>query len=486
MKIPAETSRQDWKQVVFLFLATLFIRLPFFTKDYIDRDESTFILMGQSVADGYLPYVYLWDLKPPLLFYIFGLIESVFPYSIEAIRFTGVLVVFTAAVVFRKIMIRGGMKNSFPASIALVMLSSEFGNLQGLMSEHLAVFFLLPGLYFFMKGRLILYWLSGLFFGAALLCKLSFAHGIFLLVLADTIINWNKKSFASQAVNVLVLGLGIIIPFILIALPYMIKDHEQLFIDSVFRAPLEYAAATRLSLADKFSTTWWIILSGLFISILAWNKRTNQTSRLVIYSIALLMGTIYTFFSSGIVNGHYLVLVYPFLLILLFGVILPSIPVIRYALLSLIVILLSFESLAEYARVSRSFRDHGHPYYSNAYVITEEIKKMGLEKEKIFFVDYHIGYWMLRSYPLTKSTTHPSNIDRAFLFKYFGGRNTGLEEMRYLLDTIRPELIVSKTPGIGFIRNEMETKQYFDSVLARDYKPMYIRPEKSIYTWIRK
>jgi len=30
---------------VFLFLAALFIRFPFFFRDYIDRDESTFILM---------------------------------------------------------------------------------------------------------------------------------------------------------------------------------------------------------------------------------------------------------------------------------------------------------------------------------------------------------------------------------------------------------------------------------------------------------
>ena len=59
---------------LFLFLSALFIRLPFFTRDYIDRDESTFILMGQSVADGHLPYVHLWDRQIKLyLFNCFSL-----------------------------------------------------------------------------------------------------------------------------------------------------------------------------------------------------------------------------------------------------------------------------------------------------------------------------------------------------------------------------------------------------------------------------
>ncbi|HCD98775.1 MAG TPA: hypothetical protein DEQ63_05800, partial [Flavobacteriaceae bacterium] len=45
-----------------LFIVAFAIRFPFFFRDYIDKDESTFILMGQSWADGYLPYLTLWDL----------------------------------------------------------------------------------------------------------------------------------------------------------------------------------------------------------------------------------------------------------------------------------------------------------------------------------------------------------------------------------------------------------------------------------------
>jgi len=71
------------------FLAALLIRLPFFFRDYIDRDESTFILMGQSWADGHLPYTQLWDLKPPLVFLFFTIVIKVFGESCIAICLLG-------------------------------------------------------------------------------------------------------------------------------------------------------------------------------------------------------------------------------------------------------------------------------------------------------------------------------------------------------------------------------------------------------------
>src|SRR5690242_3124333 len=98
---------------IFLFLTTFFIRFPFFFRDYIDKDESTFILMGQSIADGFLPYDRLWDLKPPLLFYFFALIEKVFPHSFAAIRFFGVIIIFLSALLLMKIAKQVNLRNGF-------------------------------------------------------------------------------------------------------------------------------------------------------------------------------------------------------------------------------------------------------------------------------------------------------------------------------------------------------------------------------------
>src|SRR5262245_53816945 len=84
---------------LFLFIATFFIRFPFFFRDYIDHDESTFILIGKSILDGHLPYDHLWDLKPPLLFYVFAFIQWLVPGSLITIRFFGVIIIFISAII---------------------------------------------------------------------------------------------------------------------------------------------------------------------------------------------------------------------------------------------------------------------------------------------------------------------------------------------------------------------------------------------------
>jgi len=44
---------------------SMLLRLPFSFVSVIDWDESTFIIMGQEILDGHLPYTRLWDFKLP-------------------------------------------------------------------------------------------------------------------------------------------------------------------------------------------------------------------------------------------------------------------------------------------------------------------------------------------------------------------------------------------------------------------------------------
>ena len=64
--------------IFWLAIIALLLRFPFFFRDYIDRDESTFILVAQSWVDGHLPYTQLWDVKPPLTFLFFATIIQIF------------------------------------------------------------------------------------------------------------------------------------------------------------------------------------------------------------------------------------------------------------------------------------------------------------------------------------------------------------------------------------------------------------------------
>ncbi|HTM91923.1 MAG TPA: glycosyltransferase family 39 protein [Flavisolibacter sp.] len=476
---------QNYSLEFFLFFTTLFIRFPFFFRDYIDQDESTFILMGQSIADGHLPYDHLWDLKPPLLFYFFAVIEKIFPHSFVAIRFFGVLVVFLSAILLLRIAKLTGLRNGFLIAAGYILLSSEFGSLQGVMSEHFAVFFLLLGLIFLLKKRNG-YDLAraGMAFGCASLCKLNYAYAITALLIFYFINNHKKENFKQAVRFIIIPAIGILIPVILISIPYIAAGKMDLFINSVFLAPLEYARALDYQWIDKLKTTWWIIVLMVCISYLSL-RYSKENSFIVFSCIAILTGTVYTFYSSGIINGHYLVQIYPFLLLLLFGVIIQKTIQPKLKLAVAVIFLLSFESLLEYSRLIQGLQNPVE--YRPTFEVVNELKKKKLDNDKIFFADYHVGYWLLKQYPLTKSTTHPSNLSRPYLFKYYNDSSkTSLEELKYIMEEIQPKVIVSESDGLDFFPEDSPENIYFKQNVDKDFEIIYKDTVDGIYIWERE
>ena len=49
-------AASEFAVIAALCLWALILRLPFFFPDTIDWDESTLIIMGQGIRDGFLPY----------------------------------------------------------------------------------------------------------------------------------------------------------------------------------------------------------------------------------------------------------------------------------------------------------------------------------------------------------------------------------------------------------------------------------------------
>lgn len=469
---------------IFLFLSAFFIRFPFFFRDYIDKDESTFILMGQSVSEGYLPYDRLWDLKPPLLFYFFALIEKIFPHSFFAIRFFGTVIIFLSAVLLWKIAKQAGLKNGFLIAIGYVLLSSEFGSLQGVMSEHFAVFFLLLGFYFFnRKKKLLDFFIAGLAFGCAVLCKLNYAYAITALLIYYLITQ--KQEGKEVFRSFLFSSVGILLPVLITAVPFFVEGKSEIFFNSVFLAPLKYAKALQYSMLEKIKVTAWVILLVTVISLLAIRKVDRTSRHVVFYMVAILSGTVYTFFSSGIVNGHYLVQIYPFLLMLVFGIILQFEFRLKLSVVAIAVFLLSFESVAEYYRLFIGLKDPAE--YRPTFEVIRELKKRNLDDDKIFFADYHIGYWLLDKYPLTKSTTHPSNLGRSFLFQYYNDPNkTSLDELKYIMDGIKPEVVVSDADDLDFFPDSSLENKYFKKTISENFEMIYKDTTDQIFIWERE
>lgn len=454
-----------------LFSIILFIRFPFFFRDYIDHDESTFILLGQSWVDGFLPYMQLWDLKPPLTFAFFASIIAIFGKSFIALRFAGSLLVLTTAFFTFKIGTKlAGRKVAFGAALSCVALLSLFGSLQGVMSEHICMAFFTPALYLLIsKQGIRWFFVAGILMGMVVMVKLNMAYPVLLLGLYfcfDTV----RRKKVRLLWNLVFFGLGILIVITATLAPYYLNGHFPVWWKSVILAPLEYTTARRYSLL-KLAPSFLMVIGFLLV---AWRKKyldfNNQTVVLLIVAIA---GVLLSFLKGGRVNGHYLIQLYPMLVVLV-AVTLSALKLkkkVKIPSLALLVfMLIPLESYLEYGNIIQHKARFGTLYNGEGFSLPKYIKENDLDTKNILFLAYHIGYWNLGELPPSKASTHPSNICRDELYPFFDNpRKNSLEELKYIMEELRPKTVVLKKHERIFQKKEVEENAYMKAYLAKHY-----------------
>lgn len=455
-----------------LFLTAFIIRFPFFFRDYIDRDESTFILMGQSWVDGYLPYTQLWDLKPPVVFLFFATIIYSFGKSFFAIRFFGVIIVVLTAFFTYKIGETAKSKKiGLWSAIGCVLLLSLFGSLQGVMSEHICMLFFVPALYLLVRyKKLWAYCCAGLLFGLAVMSKLNIAYVILVLCLYLLYQNYTEKRFWTGFVHLVGLGLSLVFVILLTLLPYFFQGQTEIWWNSVVMAPIEYSASQQNPIY-KTAPFCVIILVFLFLT---WKKKLlNVKDRTVALLVVTVLGIILMFFLGGKVNGHYLIQFHP-VFIVLFAMVLGQVSLFHFrkliGYLPILLLLLPMESYLEYANIIKNRWEKGTFYNGEGIDVPNYILEKGMETENILFLEYHIGYWGLEQTPPTVAATHPSNILREALFPYYKNpRKTGLEELRHIMENIQPQTVITRKNKRVFDEQYEDANAYINGYLEVHY-----------------
>ena len=459
------------KFIFFLGLAFL-IRLPFFFRDYIDRDESTFILLGQSLVDGHLPYTELWDLKPPLLFFFFGGLIALFGKSFIAIRFTAVLIVaLTALLTF---LIARRISDNTPLSLLAGILSiylvSLFGSMQGLMSEHISTLFFLFCIYLLIQKReMRLLLAAGIFMGISLMVKTNIAYAT-LLLLVFLSLPLKKNSWHKSVWEAAVFGVGLFLVIVLTYIPYAAQGLGSVWINSVYYAPLAYTS----SATDQVLR---VVPLGLIVAVflfISWRyKLLNWRDNDILLLILMLIGIVFSFFRVGKVNGHYLIQVYPILLVLLVIILAKTKWILqaRSAWFILIFLLLApIESYREGAHVIRHKSVRGSWFNGEGITVPAFLREEQLMDKNVFFLEYHIGYWLIDQNPPTKAATHPSNICRSELFPHYNEtRTTGLEEIQFIMEEIKPDIVVIRKNRAIFDKENEEENIYVTTYLDENY-----------------
>jgi len=457
-----------------LFLVTLFIRLPFFFRDYVDRDESTFILMGQSWVDGYLPYMQLWDLKPPLTFAFFAAIIGLFGKSFIAIRFFGALLVVLTSFFTYKISKELVVKKvSLYVGLVCVVFLSLFGSLQGVMSEHICMAFFMPAMYILIvKDKWYWFLVSGFFMGVVVMVKLNMAYPVLLL---GVFLTYKKYLDKNRLVAPLVFGVGILLAVAATILPYYLNGAFIVWWESVILAPLEYASVRRSAI---FKLMPYFVGVGLFL-VITWRKKyLDYTKPTVVFLTVSILGVLFSFYKGGRINGHYLIQLYPMLLILVGLVVYKAAvyykPKMPRALL-LILLLIPMESYLEYKNIIANKINRGTYFNGEGFTVPAYILANKLDTKNILFMEYHIGYWNLNKLPPTKAATHPSNIFRDELFKFHKNpRENTLSELRYILEELAPKIVILRNGKPMFVKNQEEASTYINTYFTNHYKTIAI------------
>nr|WP_293165775.1 glycosyltransferase family 39 protein [Allomuricauda sp.] len=463
----------DWKTVLFiLVVVSIFIRFPFFFRDYVDRDESTFILMGQSWVNGYLPYIQLWDLKPPITFLYFATIIKLFGKSFFAIRLFGSFMVALTALFTYGIATKiTSKKVAFWAAIFCVFFQSLFGSLQGVMSEHICTLFFVAALFIlFLKEDGKWFFTTGLLLGLSVMTKLNMAYPVLSLGIYFLWEGFHKKQVWTNIKYLIFMGIGFLATVLLTLLPYYLQGESEIWWKSIVEAPLAYSEG-------KFHSPWKtlpyvgtiaiLLGSGYYFKLIDW--KSKQLRLLIVVVVGILL----SYIQAGKVNGHYLIQLYPFILIPL-AMAVAKLPIITKKYRPLIIallILIPIESYLEYGNIISNKIRNGAFYNGEGVDVPRYILEHELETKNIFFTEYHIGYWVLGVNPPTKAATHPSNITREELFPYMDNpRKTGIEELKYIMEVIRPKVLVAREGKKIFDKKLVEYNTYIDAYLKKHYK----------------
>lgn len=256
--------------LVFLFL----VRFPSFFFSVFDWDESTFIIMGQSILDGNIPYLDAWDMKPPLSFAIFSLFIALFGKSLAAVRLGGLVCIYISSLlVYRSGKAIHSTTAGIIASLFLIVFVSSGISGLSTMTEHLLLVPVSWGLYMLVVQRVNIYtaFITGLLFGIGMLTKTSLVFESLAVLL---LVVWRRSNpctlFSARIKQCALISFGMGIPLFAVLSYYASHNALDLFIRTNVSVTSLYISATAISFSEKVRVFLSNIGSNMGLNPLLW------------------------------------------------------------------------------------------------------------------------------------------------------------------------------------------------------------------------
>jgi 4-amino-4-deoxy-L-arabinose transferase-like glycosyltransferase len=476
-----------------LLLLALALRLPFFFRDTIARDEGAFVMVGQSLLDGHLPYVERFALKPPVAFAFYAGAIAILGKSVIAVRLAGALVVAaTAFLVYLTASRAWNRRVGLLASLLCVPAMSLVARGQATMTEHVAMAPVVGALYLLVRGRPSTgtCFFAGALLGIATLVRLNLAYAA-LGIGAFVLLACAGRGARAALRPALAYAAGGALVLALVWLPYALTGQRELWWRAVVVAPLAHTDLQpslgrnlRLHALEAIGVVgdsgrayvgsplvtfvWLAALAGAAVLLRQAVLGADRRSTALIGLAALGIG--FGILESGAPHGHHAIQLVP-LGALLAAVFLDGIAGRRWIPAALIVAALTLISsrpvIGEYRIVAERAWAHRPLSHGTAFEVAAFLRRENPERRPVFLLSDHIAYWLSGVGPPTRLTTHPATIFEPSVLRAMNGVETStLDEVKKVF-LKKPEFVVTRGGRLG--RMTGETRAWVRRVLAEDY-----------------
>lgn len=301
------------KYKFWFFLSIIFIvlRLPSLFEPYWYGDEGIYLVLGQAIRRGLTLYSQIHDNKPPLLYYLAAISQTVFGF-----RLLLSLVMIPTIFFFYRLSLKffSSKTGRFLTFVFLILSSIPFieGNI-----ANAEVFMLLPTIlafvFFLSAKKDIDYFYSGLLLGLAFTIKVPVFIEFIFLFLWIIISNLKKikKHFWSIFFKLFSFGIAFLIPILVWAVYFTFKGALPEFLHAALLQNFSYlsswATGTHTASASSGGLTTRLLLLFIFWAIVFVFKLKKIISSQLAFILFWFAATIFGALLSTRPYPHYLI-----------------------------------------------------------------------------------------------------------------------------------------------------------------------------------
>ncbi len=396
---------------VFLFLI---LRIPSLFEPYWYGDEGIYLTLGEGIRKGLTLYSQIHDNKPPMLYYLAAIGQTVFGFRLLLLIFMAPTIYF-----FFRLADRFFTKRIAQLSTLLFLVLTSIPVLEGNIANA-EVFMLLPtilGIFIFLEAKKTQdYLISGLLLGYAFTIKVPVAFefmflGVFIFLEKIGLFDgFNIKTVFKKIIQNLPIYINLIIgflaPIILWSIYFYFHDAFKPFLNASLLQNFGYLSSwatgthTNSASSGGLTTRFAVLIVAWIIIFFLYNRKIIH--RQAAFILAWFSAAVFSVLLSGRPYPHYLIQLVPPLCLVICGFFSKTFERVKWTLLAALLFFVFiiikykfyFYPVVSYYRNFYSYALHQKSqssYYSyfgydvnTTYEIAAYIKSNTTEKQSIF------------------------------------------------------------------------------------------------------